>query len=265
MEALTKIGDSLGACLGIDEDFINGKKDAKPNILVEIEEGVGIYKSLEIISEFGSWLHKVAKSDVNKLGKCLSREDIKNRSSDTVEVDNSSFNQNVNIDPLVNSDGSGSNLDIKGVGLEQPSRKSPKKIKLGDLEWKTTVILSQDMSKTEEVTLQAQKDLSTLLEHTEDLEKIISSQIGEVLSTRKNLDTTSPKSKITQRNQIEEPKDKEESGVKEDSASQNYHQVEKEGEENAQSNHESIEDWVSDEESAEEAKEGELWEERMLE
>lgn len=68
---MIRIGGALGGCLGVYEDFSNDKKEAEENIMVEVSKGVGIYKNLEILSKYGSWIQKVESCEGEKARKCL--------------------------------------------------------------------------------------------------------------------------------------------------------------------------------------------------
>lgn len=59
IEAMKRLGDALGVCIGVDEDFINGKEGLEPCFLVEVVEGVGIYNTIEILTKFGSWKQEI--------------------------------------------------------------------------------------------------------------------------------------------------------------------------------------------------------------
>lgn len=72
-EALLKIGDALGFLVGIEEDFLNGKKGDVANVYVEIDLERGFYGELEIESEVGRWKQKVIRLTDGVPSKCILR------------------------------------------------------------------------------------------------------------------------------------------------------------------------------------------------
>lgn len=74
---MIRIRDALGTFLGIEEDFLNGQAGDVANLLVEVDSKSGIYKELEILSEFGRWKQRVEILKIRNLGQCVLRENMK--------------------------------------------------------------------------------------------------------------------------------------------------------------------------------------------
>ncbi|GLJ43817.1 hypothetical protein SUGI_0912280 [Cryptomeria japonica] len=86
LDALIRIGDALGASLGVEEEFLNDLTGDIANLLVEVDANMGIYQNIEIISELGKWIQRIEILQDGIIGKYLLRENMKEGCSTQIIV-----------------------------------------------------------------------------------------------------------------------------------------------------------------------------------